>query len=126
MPDCLRAGAAAVIAFDPSTHGPTTPPPGGHNEPRRLSQGCAVGLRALRSDDVQLHVDVAAGGVGVRADGVSLLHQRLRLLGVQLGQVASSSTAIANVVDSSFWKCTRAVTWASCRALRGRPRACTP
>ena len=62
--------------------------PSGPPEATALGQGCAVGLGALRSDDVQLHVDVAAGGVGVRADGVSRFHQRLRLLGVQLGQVA--------------------------------------
>src|SRR5882724_3012251 len=34
---------------------------------------------SMRIDDGELHRDVVAGGIGVRADLVSLLHQRLRI-----------------------------------------------
>src|SRR5258708_298918 len=34
---------------------------------------------SIRIDDGELHRDVVAGGIGVRADLVSLLYQRLRI-----------------------------------------------
>src|SRR5690625_466872 len=43
-------------------------------------------LAAPASDQRQLHVYVVPGGVGVGADDVRLVHQRLRLFGWQAGQ----------------------------------------